>query len=272
MAMAKAATYLSENHDIKITVLEMAAVKKVGYKVALEVTLIPLSEGEAVQSESQDVEPKRAIAAVEKERVQALDNGIKRRILEHFRRRKGTFMETPSIHLAQLTEAMLMGQIDGEFRQSAQPAAIISRCSMIRWLWRRPSRRRRTTTSSSRNSSTRRTRTSRCRRRKRKRRRVRPPPTRTDVMLKYRIEAVSTVSLDDALGQAMTKAAAFASEDHDMHVAILELAELPDKSFQGSRRGDDHPDHLPRDPAPRGRRRRAEAHQRGGLSGPQEVR
>ena len=121
MAMAKAATYLSENHDIKITVLEMAAVKGRGYKVVLEVTLIPLSEGEAVQSDSQDVEPKQAIAAVDKERRQALDVGIKRRILEHFRRRKGTFMETPSIHLAQLTEAMLLGQIDGEFRQSAQP-------------------------------------------------------------------------------------------------------------------------------------------------------
>lgn len=121
MAMAKASTYLSENHDIKITVLEMAAVKGRGYKVVLEVTLIPLTEGEAVQSDSQDVEPKQAAAAADKERKQALDAGIKRRILEHFRRRKGTFMETPSIHLAQLTEAMLMGQIDGEFRQSAQP-------------------------------------------------------------------------------------------------------------------------------------------------------
>ena len=124
MAMAKAAIYLSENHDIKITVLEMAAVKGRGYKVVLEVTLIPLSEGEAVQSDNQDVEPKKAIAATEKERVQALDVGIKRRILEHFRRRKGTFMETPSVHLAQLTEAMLIGQIDGEFRQSASAQPI----------------------------------------------------------------------------------------------------------------------------------------------------
>jgi hypothetical protein len=121
MAMAKAATYLSENHDIKITVLEMAAVKGRGYKVVLEVTLIPLTEGEAVQSDSQDVEPKRAAAAVDKERKQADDGGIKRRIMEHFRRRKGTFMETPSVHLAQLTEAMLLGHITTEFMQKEQP-------------------------------------------------------------------------------------------------------------------------------------------------------
>src|ERR1700676_2174990 len=100
MAMAKASTYLSENHDIKITVLEMAAVKGRGYKVVLEVTVIPLGAGEAVSSDSQDVEPKQAAAAVSRERKQAIDTGIKRRIMEHFRKRKGTFMDTPSIHMA----------------------------------------------------------------------------------------------------------------------------------------------------------------------------
>jgi hypothetical protein len=38
--------------------------------------------------------------------------------------------------------------------------------------------------------------------------------------------------VDDALGQAMTKAAAFASQDHDMHVAILELTVLPGRGFK----------------------------------------
>ena len=51
-------------------------------------------------------------------------------------------------------------------------------------------------------------------------------------MLKYRIEGFSTVSMDDALAQAMTKAAAFASQDHDMHIAVLELTELPDRGFK----------------------------------------
>jgi hypothetical protein len=51
-------------------------------------------------------------------------------------------------------------------------------------------------------------------------------------MLKYRIEAFSTVSMDDALGQAMTRAAALASQDHDTHIAVLELAELPDRGFK----------------------------------------
>jgi hypothetical protein len=51
-------------------------------------------------------------------------------------------------------------------------------------------------------------------------------------MLKYRIEGFSTISMDDALGEAMTKAAAFASQDHDMHVAVLELTVLPGRGFK----------------------------------------
>jgi hypothetical protein len=51
-------------------------------------------------------------------------------------------------------------------------------------------------------------------------------------MLKYKIEGYSTASMEDALGQAMTKAAAFCSEDHDMHVAVLELTVLPGRGFK----------------------------------------
>ncbi len=51
-------------------------------------------------------------------------------------------------------------------------------------------------------------------------------------MLKYKIEGYSEVSMDDALAQAMAKAGAFASEGHDLHVAILELVVLPGRGFK----------------------------------------
>jgi hypothetical protein len=120
-AMAQASLYLSEHHDICIAVLEMAAVRGRGYKVVLEVTLIPLSDGESVQSESQDVEPKQVAAAAQRARREADDTAVKRRVVEHFRRRRGTFIDTPTIHLAQLTEDMLLGQITTEFMPKAQP-------------------------------------------------------------------------------------------------------------------------------------------------------
>lgn len=51
-------------------------------------------------------------------------------------------------------------------------------------------------------------------------------------MLKYKIEGYSQVSMDDALAQAMAKAGAFASEGHDLHVAILELVVLPGRGYK----------------------------------------
>ncbi|HTK84945.1 MAG TPA: hypothetical protein VL625_07655 [Patescibacteria group bacterium] len=120
-AMAKAAMYLSENHDIRIAVLEMAAVRGKGYRVVLEVVLVPLSRGESTGSKSEDVEPKTALARKEQERIETIDKSIKRRIMDHFRKRRGTYIDTPTIHLAQLTEAMLIGQIDSEFRANALP-------------------------------------------------------------------------------------------------------------------------------------------------------
>src|SRR5689334_23042713 len=120
-AMAKASTYLSENHDIRIAVLEMATVRGKGYRIVLEVVLIPLSRGESTGSKSEDIEPKKAIARKEEERIETIDKSIKRRIMDHFRKRRGTYIDTPTIHMAQLTEAMLIGQIDGEFRANSLP-------------------------------------------------------------------------------------------------------------------------------------------------------
>jgi hypothetical protein len=51
-------------------------------------------------------------------------------------------------------------------------------------------------------------------------------------MLKYKIEGYSEVSTDDALAQAMAKAGGFASEGHDLHVAILELVVLPGRGYK----------------------------------------
>lgn len=51
-------------------------------------------------------------------------------------------------------------------------------------------------------------------------------------MLKYKVEGHSQVSMDDALAQAMAKAGAFASEGHDLHVAVLELVVLPGRGYK----------------------------------------
>ena len=123
-AMAKASIYLSENHDLKISVLEMAALKGRGYKVVLEVTLIPLSKGETFVGDGKNPEHETgqaAAAAKDKDRREEAEKGIKKRIIDHFRRRRGGYIDTPTIHLAQLTEAMLIGQIIDEFMPKAQP-------------------------------------------------------------------------------------------------------------------------------------------------------
>jgi hypothetical protein len=123
-AMAKASVHLSENHDIKISVLEMSALKGRGYKVVLEITVIPLGQRETVGSDGRNPEHvtgQAAAAAKDRERREEPEKSIKKRIVDHFRRRRGGYIDTPSIHLAQLTEDMLIGQISTEFMPRAQP-------------------------------------------------------------------------------------------------------------------------------------------------------
>lgn len=51
-------------------------------------------------------------------------------------------------------------------------------------------------------------------------------------MLKFIVEGFSQDSVEGALADAMAKAAAHMSENHDVNIAILELAELPGRGYR----------------------------------------
>jgi hypothetical protein len=123
-AMIKSAVFLSETYDLRIGVLEMTSVRKAGHKVVLEVTQIPLGRREADDVKGPDAEQHSVAAAQERERKKADAVSWKRRIVEHFRRRKGTLMETSAGHRAYLTEIQLMGEIENEFRAATNPSSL----------------------------------------------------------------------------------------------------------------------------------------------------
>ena len=117
LAMAEASVFLSEKNDLRISVLELRAVRKGGYRAALEVTSLPHGSFEDVEKHSEKIEPAQQAARTEAERRETNDMAWKDRIISHFRTRKGVFLQTPSLHRAYLTEVQMIGEMTKEYSQ-----------------------------------------------------------------------------------------------------------------------------------------------------------
>lgn len=116
-AMVKASVFISENSDLRISVLELSAIRKGGYKAVLEVALIPLTQFDGRGKKSDDVEPAHLaeVAVQEKRKREVVD--LKTRIIDQFRRRKSSVALTATMDRPQLSEAALISQLEGEYTQ-----------------------------------------------------------------------------------------------------------------------------------------------------------
>lgn len=58
-ALAKSEAYFSEEHDVTISILELAILPGRGYKAVLEVTVVPLTERDRLKPAARDVQEMR---------------------------------------------------------------------------------------------------------------------------------------------------------------------------------------------------------------------
>jgi hypothetical protein len=106
-AMAKAAAFASEGHDLHVAILEMTVLPGRGYKAVVEVTIIPITLRETLHREAADVELKRINEQDYAARKKFGEKHLQEQIASHFLSVFGTSPDIPNFYLANLTESQI---------------------------------------------------------------------------------------------------------------------------------------------------------------------
>lgn len=116
-AMAKAARYLSSDHDVSIAILELAQLPGRGFKAVLEITITPMTRKDTLHREGQDLELQRLYNADYKARKKYAEQHWKREMANQFVRTMGTNCpDIPDFLAVTIDEAGLLNRrIEKEF-------------------------------------------------------------------------------------------------------------------------------------------------------------
>lgn len=120
-AMAKAARYLNVEHDVTISVAELAEVPGRGFRATVEVTVVPVSQKKRPKVTPEDVEREREHDRLFRKMRKHEERHPGEVVHEHFVEAMGNwFPEIPDYYVSQATDAVLANKdIEKRFFRAA---------------------------------------------------------------------------------------------------------------------------------------------------------
>lgn len=121
-AMGQAAAYMSEQHDVNISILEISFAPETGHKAVLEITIVPMTRRATLHRENADVELKHILDAEYRARRKHDAEHLKHMVSDHFALTLGNLTpEIPDFYTAHLTDATLRNNVlEKEFLRCAK--------------------------------------------------------------------------------------------------------------------------------------------------------